>query len=137
MEGFAGFDKPDLKDAAMTENEFRTARLLKVLANPLRYKILKALLVSSRSPSELAELACRPLPAVSRALTLLNLSDLVSYRSQGYGVRYFLKHDDVACVFRSAESFVRRRDGPDCSRPGEGDRLGGSPETVAPRPASA
>jgi DNA-binding transcriptional ArsR family regulator len=106
--GFAGFDKPDQKETAMTENTFRTIRLFKLVGNHLRFKILAELHLSPRSPGELALRTGRPLPAVSRALTLLNMAGLVSFHSSGHGVRYHLKHVEIAALLRHGELFIRR-----------------------------
>ncbi len=92
----------------MKEAEFRTVRLHKTLGNPLRQKILRALAASPARPHELARRAKRPLPAVSRALGILAASDLVSYRTEGHGVLYFLKHVEILPLLRFAETFVRR-----------------------------
>jgi len=98
----------------MTEQEFRAARLLKILGNPLRFKICRALLLSPRTPSELALLVSRPLPAVSRALALLHLAGLVCYHSHGHGVLYHSKHaDDLETLLQFVELFVRRFELPD------------------------
>lgn len=98
----------------MTEKDFRAARLLKILGNPLRYKICRALLRSPCTPTELSILVSRPLPAVSRALTLLNLAGLVCYHSHGHGVLYHPRHSaDLQSLLRGVERFVRRFELPD------------------------
>jgi DNA-binding transcriptional ArsR family regulator len=93
----------------MIEQDYRAARLLKILGNPLRYKICRALLRAPRTPSELALLVRRPLPAVSRDLTLLNLAGLVRYHSYGHGVLYHPKHpDELEALLQLVERFVRQ-----------------------------
>ena len=111
----------------MTENAFRTARLLKILGNPLRYKIIAALRGGPLCSSEIAVHARRPLHAVSRALTHLGLAGLVCYRTAGRSVVYSLKHDDIRSVLDRVESFVRAHElpagsGMGCGRPAGNDQ---------------
>jgi DNA-binding transcriptional ArsR family regulator len=91
----------------MIEVEFKSVRLLKILANALRQKILRQLQEGPRHPEALARLVCRPLPAVSRALGLLAAADLVAFRTEGHGVLYFVKHPDVLELLFLADAFVR------------------------------
>lgn len=92
----------------MTETSFRTARLFKVLGNPLRYRILIELFRAPRTPGHLARLVHRPLPAVSRALTILHGVDLVAYRTVGPAPVYFPKHDEFLPYVLEGEGLVRR-----------------------------
>jgi predicted transcriptional regulator len=103
---FAGLYKQE-KGTAMTENAFRTARLHKILGNPLRYRILCELIENPRTPSELARLTHRPIDAVSRNLTLLSLAGLVTYQTHGHCVVYSVKFEDLAAVLALAEAFTR------------------------------
>ena len=92
----------------MNEERFRAIRLHKILGNPLRAKILRELHLGPRTPSQLARLACRPLPAVSRALGLLHDQGLVSYRTRGACVLYHLRLPEVLALLEMAEAFVLR-----------------------------
>jgi hypothetical protein len=92
----------------MIEECFRAIRLHKLLGNALRAKILRALHDASRTPTRLARLANRPLPAVSRALGLLHADGLVGYRTVGKCVLYHLRHPEILAVLDLAEAFVRR-----------------------------
>ena len=92
----------------MEEDKFRAIRLHKLLGNPLRVKILRALQEAPRTPTRLARLASRPLPAISRALGLLQADGLVGYRTVGPCVVYHLRFPEVLAVLDLAEAFVRR-----------------------------
>lgn len=92
----------------MIEEAFRATRLHKVLGNPLRTRILRALHEAPRTPTRLARLANRPLPAVSRALGILHADGLVDYRTVGTCVLYRLRHPEILALLDLAESFVRR-----------------------------
>lgn len=92
----------------MTETAFRSSRLFKVLGNPLRYKILCELLRAPQTPTELARLTHRRLPAVSLALGLLQGAGLVWYQTHGHGVVYRARFPEVAPLITQSESLVRR-----------------------------
>lgn len=92
----------------MTETAYRTARLFKILGNPLRYRILMALYRSPSTPAELSRIVCRPVYAVSRALGVLRLTDLVSYRTVGPAPRYFPKQEQLLTYILAGENFVQR-----------------------------
>lgn len=92
----------------MTELDFRTARLFRVLGNPLRYKLLRELAAVPRSPSELARLCHRSRPAVSRDLHLLHWAGLVDYRTHGPGVLYRLKQEEVLALFLYGRDLIVR-----------------------------
>jgi hypothetical protein len=91
----------------MQETKHRAIRLHRVLSNPLRTKILDELEMSPRTPRQLALATHRLLPAVSRALSILALADLVENRTVGHAVLYRLKHPPVLGLLRHAESLVR------------------------------
>jgi DNA-binding transcriptional ArsR family regulator len=91
----------------MREDAFRSCRLFKALGNPLRYKILTELALSPRTPTELARLTSRPLPAVSRALSILHNAGLVHYKTQGHRVIYSIRQRDAADILLHGEAYVR------------------------------
>ena len=92
----------------MIEERFRAIRLHKILGNPLRGKILRELHACPRTPTRLARLVNRPLPAISRALGILHVDGLIGYRSIGKYVLYHLRHPEVIALLELAEAFVRR-----------------------------
>lgn len=92
----------------MTETSFRSARLHKILGNPLRYRILLELFAGPRTPGQLASRVNRALDAVSRSLTILQLADLVSYRTVGRAPVYYPKHEELYAYLLGGEEFVRR-----------------------------
>jgi DNA-binding transcriptional ArsR family regulator len=92
----------------MTELDFRTARLFKVLGNPLRYKLLLELAREPRTPSELARLTRRCRPAVSRDLHLLHWAGIVHYRTCGHHVFYAVKHPEILRLLDTGRGFIHR-----------------------------
>jgi DNA-binding transcriptional ArsR family regulator len=92
----------------MIEERFRAIRLHKLLGNPLRVKILRALHEAPRTPTRLARLANRPLPAVSRALGILHADGLIDYRTVGPCVLYRLRHPEVLALLDLAEALILR-----------------------------
>jgi predicted transcriptional regulator len=90
----------------MTEVEHKSVRLFKVLGNPLRRKILGVLLQAPAHPEQIARQTNRILTAVSRALGILASADLVSYRTEGHGVLYFIKRPEIDALLEQAEAFV-------------------------------
>ena len=94
----------------MTERAFRTARLFKVLGNPLRYKILTALLDSPLTPSQLSHRTARRICDVSKALVLLHWAGLVCYRTVGHHVLYRVRHAEIAALLARGEALVDRCD---------------------------
>lgn len=101
----------------MKEEDFRTARLFKVLGNPLRFKLLQELVRAPGTPSELARLAHRPRPDVSRALQLLQWAGCVEYRTRGHFVVYRLRRPEVAALLHHGRLFIRENEVPMLSRP--------------------
>ena len=117
----------------MKEAKHRAIRLHRVLANPLRTRILDELALGPRTPGQLARLTHRLLPAVSRALSLLALADLVEHRTVGHAVLYRLKHPPVLGLLRHAERLVLLFNLPDLppiydSAPAPGDPPDPAPE---------
>jgi len=92
----------------MTEERFRAIRLFKILGNPLRSKILRELHQMPRTPTRLAQLVARPLPAVSRALGILHATGLVCYRTIGASVLYRLKSPEIIALLDLGETYVRQ-----------------------------
>jgi DNA-binding transcriptional ArsR family regulator len=117
----------------MRETKHRAVRLHRVLSNPLRAKILDALEAGPLTPGRLAFATHRLLSAVSRALSILALADLVENRTVGHAVLYRLKHPAVLGLLRHAEALVQRLDLPALppiydSSPGPDDSLDPAPE---------
>jgi DNA-binding transcriptional ArsR family regulator len=92
----------------MQETKHRAIRLHRVLGNPLRAKILDALEAGPLTPGRLSRVTHRLLPAVSRALSILSLADLVENRTVGHAVLYRLKHPAILGLLRHAEAVVQR-----------------------------
>jgi predicted transcriptional regulator len=79
----------------MSELDYRTTRILKALGNPLRFRILRALLQGPATPTELARALGRRLDAVSRNLGVLRSLDLVWYHPRVNRLVYRVKHGTI------------------------------------------
>jgi len=98
----------------MNELDYRTTRILKALGNPLRYRILRALLQGPATPTELSRDLKRRLDAVSRNLGVLRNLDLVWYRPCVNRLVYRVKHGTVGPFLAAALECARvaRASGP-------------------------
>jgi ArsR family transcriptional regulator len=72
------------------------AQRLRVLAHPLRLKLLEQLLKSPASVGELTDLIHQPQAITSQHLSLLRLHNLVARRRQGRTAVYRVADPDVA-----------------------------------------
>jgi len=91
----------------MNELDYRATRILKALGNPLRYRILRALLQGPATPTELARALKRRLDAVSRNLGVLRNLDLVWYRPCVNRLVYRVKHGTVGPFLAAALECAR------------------------------
>lgn len=92
----------------MPENEYRASRICRVLGNPTAYKIIKLLLKSKKTPSELANDIGLSLPLISLTLRTLRNIDLVRYDIKGNEKLYWIKDELVYAVCRALEKLVIR-----------------------------
>ena len=90
----------------MPEIEYRASRICRILGNPTAYKIIKLLLKTKMSPSELAEKIGLSLPLVSLTLRTLRNIDLVRYETKGNERIYWLKDESVSRVCSVLERLV-------------------------------
>ena len=86
-------------DIAELEPKFaQAARLMEMLAQPSRLKILCILIQGERSVQALADIAELSQPAMSHHLRKLREADLVETRRDGQVKYYSLKGDEVKTV---------------------------------------
>ena len=76
----------------MREIDFRTARLMKALGNPVRYLLIEELLAGPKSVGQLAEELNKEIATISQHLRVLRTLDLVRYETLGKQVFYRVKH---------------------------------------------
>ncbi|MCH7760932.1 winged helix-turn-helix transcriptional regulator [candidate division TA06 bacterium] len=93
----------------MREDELRTVNLFKVLANPIRYRILKNLAHGEYTVSELSKRIGRESSNISQHLSLLRQHQLVRFRTQKTQVFYRLKRKEILLLLQKANEFVRRK----------------------------
>lgn len=77
------------------ERDYRVVQVLKAMANGLRYELVRLLMESPRSVSELAERVDRSVSSVSRQLSTLGAEDLVQSKTEGNRNIYRPKRRDI------------------------------------------
>lgn len=70
-------------DDLIDERDYRVVQVLKAMANGLRYELVRLLMESPHSVSELAEQVDRSVSSVSRQLSTLEAEDLVQSKTEG------------------------------------------------------
>lgn len=90
-------------DTDMQELAYRTSRILRVLGNPLRYRILDRLARGPATPKELSVELSRPLYTISHHLAFLRALDLVWYHPSPPRLIYETKYEIVRPFLRAAE----------------------------------
>jgi len=92
----------------LPETDYRASRLCRVLGNPTAYQILKILIKSHRTPSELSDEIGLSLKTISDTLRNLRQVDLLRYDTQGKNKVYFLKDPSIAGILRDLERYIRK-----------------------------
>lgn len=90
----------------MPETEYRASRICRVLGNPTAYQVIKVLLGSKKTPSEIAKKLGLSLSLVSATLRILRNIDLLRYKTKGKEKIYWIKDDTVFTITRLLEKFV-------------------------------
>ncbi|MFB6356173.1 MAG: ArsR/SmtB family transcription factor, partial [bacterium] len=83
-------------DVNMAEDAFRTSRVMKVLGNPLRYRMYN--LIHEQEPlktGDLAEILNRKKNSISQHVSKLKKLDLIYSKRDGRNVYHYIKRDDV------------------------------------------
>jgi len=104
--GDSGAD--DLKKRNMSETMYRASRVLRVLASPTAYLIVRALIGAKLTPSELSATLGVPAATVSGTLRHLREVDIVSYEAAGKHKTYWLKDGSVGAILELVEAWVDR-----------------------------
>ena len=93
----------------MREEEMRTVSLFKVLANPVRYKIIKLLADGEFTVADLANETDRESQNISQHMRILRQQNLVRHRTETNQVYYCLKRREILKLLDLAKDFVKRR----------------------------
>lgn len=93
----------------MDEKDYRLIKVLKALANGIRFQILMILLKNSRTVQELTRELSRSKSSVSHHLRTLRDADLVRFKTEGPFVRYFTKHTEIIEQVMELRKNFRRR----------------------------
>ena len=94
--------KTEILDMTALEPKIaEAAKLLEMLSQPARLKILCILLEGEQSVLLLAEIANLSQPAMSHHLKKLRDSDLVQTRREGQTIFYSLKGNEIASVLET------------------------------------
>lgn len=92
----------------MPETQYRASRICRVLGNPTAYQILKLLIGSKKTPSEIAEQMEISITLTSSTLRILRNLDIVRYETRGKEKIYWIKDKTIPQVCEHLEIFVRR-----------------------------
>ncbi len=92
----------------MSETDYRASRFCRVLGNPTAYEILKLLIKSKKSPTELKNTIGLSLKTISETLRNLRQIDLVRYVTRGNAKIYFIKDRLLKNVLGYIEKYVDR-----------------------------
>jgi DNA-binding transcriptional ArsR family regulator len=92
----------------MSETNYRASRFCRVLGNPTAYEILKILVQSERTPTDLAIDVGLSVKTVSETLRNLRQINLVRYTTRKNRKVYFLKDRLLLKVLQYIEKYVER-----------------------------
>lgn len=82
-------------DDLIDEEDYRVVKVLKAMANGLRYELVRLLMKSPRSVSELADRVDRTVSSVSHQLSTLDAENIVQSKTEGQRNIYRPKRRDV------------------------------------------
>ena len=92
------------------ERDYRVVQVLKAMANGLRYELVRLLMKSPGSVSELAGQVDRSVSSVSRQLSTLSAEDLVQSKTEGNRNIYRPKRRDVIEKVFELRSLLKREE---------------------------
>lgn len=92
------------------ERDYRVVQVLKAMANGLRYELVRLLMESPQSVSELAERVDRTVSSVSHQLSTLDAKNLVQSRTEGKQNIYRPKRRDVIEKIFELRSLLKREE---------------------------
>lgn len=85
------------------------AAFLKVLAHPLRLRILELSCQGERSVGQLAEALAIDQPTVSRHLGILKQGGLVVARQEGTSIFYRIQNEEVVQILQQLTELLKRK----------------------------
>lgn len=92
----------------MLETQYRASRLCRVLGNPTAYQIIKRLVKSRKTPTDLAEELKLSTKTTSETLRHLRQINLVRYITRGNRKVYYLKDESLPTILRALEKYVKK-----------------------------
>jgi len=90
----------------MPETDYRASRFCRVLGNPTAYQILKLLIKSRMTPTELSQQTGLSLKTISSTLRHLRQINVVRYETKNKNKIYFLKDELLPHVLSNIEKYV-------------------------------
>jgi len=90
----------------MLETDYRASRFCRVLGNPTAYQILKLLVKSRMTPTELSKKIGLSLKTISDTLRNLRQVNLVRYETRDKNKIYFLKDESLIQILINIEQYV-------------------------------
>lgn len=90
----------------MLETDYRASRFCRVLGNPTAYQILKLLVKSRMTPTELSKKIGLSLKTISDTLRNLRQVNLVRYETRDKNKIYFLKDESLIQILTNIEQYV-------------------------------
>ncbi len=92
----------------LSETEYRSSRVCRVLGNPTAYQILKILTKGRKTVSEIADIIGLSVKTISYTLKTLRQVDLVRYDTRSNNKIYFLKDRAVFAILNSIEDYTEK-----------------------------
>lgn len=92
----------------MLETDYRASRCCRVLGNPTAYQILKILVKSKKTPTELSKEIGLSLKTISDTLRNLRQVNLVRYETRDKNKIYFFKDESLTQILTNIEEYVEK-----------------------------
>jgi DNA-binding transcriptional ArsR family regulator len=92
----------------MLETDYRASRFCRVLGNPTAYQILKLLVKSRMTPTELSKKIGLSLKTISDTLRNLRQVNLVRYETRDKNKIYFLKDESLIQILTNIGEYVEK-----------------------------
>ncbi len=92
----------------MPETDYRASRFCRVLGNPTAYQILKLLVKSRMTPTELSKKIGLSLKTISDTLRNLRQINLVRYETRDKNKIYFLKDKSLIQILTNIGEYVEK-----------------------------
>jgi hypothetical protein len=92
----------------MRETWYRASRWMRVMGNPMAYRIVKALGTQQRHVKDLKTVLGEPVSTISNTLRQLRQVDIVRYETAGSHKVYWVKDARLLALLRKTERMVDR-----------------------------